>query len=178
MKAPATEKGFTLIESLFTILVIGIALTSLIVTWSKSAVRSADPYWQVQTATIGKLYLQQLTHLNFDEHSQPQKGCRMEAGTLSDSLLTTACSPQEAFGPDEGESRDQFDDVDDFNQLTEAPQSMTGVLESYTGYSVNILVDYAGTDFDLPLQQLKKVEIKVTTPQGNEQRFVTYRGNY
>ena len=69
MKALASNRssnnGFTLIESIFTIAIIAIAMTSLIAVWSKSVVRSADPYWQTQVAALGKIYLADVAKQDF-----------------------------------------------------------------------------------------------------------------
>jgi len=66
MKANASESGFTLIESIFTITIIAIAMTGLVAVWSNAASRSADPLWQSQTRALGKFYLNQLETLKFD----------------------------------------------------------------------------------------------------------------
>lgn len=60
MKAPASESGFTLIESIFTIVIIAIAMTGLVAVWSNATSRSADPLWQSQTSALGKFYIHQI----------------------------------------------------------------------------------------------------------------------
>lgn len=57
MKAPVSESGFTLIESIFTIVIIAIAMTGIVAVWSSAVSRSADPLWQSKTAALGKFYL-------------------------------------------------------------------------------------------------------------------------
>lgn len=66
MKAPASESGFTLIESIFTIVIIAIAMTGLVAVWSNAASRSADPLWQSQTNALGKFYIHQVQAHPFD----------------------------------------------------------------------------------------------------------------
>ncbi len=65
LNTPSSNQGFTLIESIFTIAIIAIAMTGLIAMWSKSVVRSADPYWQTQVAALGKIYLAQVAQQDF-----------------------------------------------------------------------------------------------------------------
>ncbi|NQZ32429.1 MAG: type II secretion system protein [Oceanospirillaceae bacterium] len=60
MKAPVSESGFTLIESIFTIVIIAIAMTGIVAVWSSAVSRSADPLWQSQTASLGKFYVAQV----------------------------------------------------------------------------------------------------------------------
>jgi len=65
MKAPASESGFTLIESIITIVIIAIAMTGLVAVWSNAASRSADPLRQSQTSALGKFYIQQIHHQKY-----------------------------------------------------------------------------------------------------------------
>ena len=63
MPAPASEQGFTLIESIFTVAIIAIAMTGIIAVWSNAVSRSGDAYLQTKTSTLGAIYLDQIQHL-------------------------------------------------------------------------------------------------------------------
>ena len=162
MKARVSESGFTLIESVFTIVIIAIAMTALISVWSNAVVHSADPFWQTKTTALGRLYQAQIAAQRFDEIACASRGNK--------------CSTQ--FGPDL-ESRGDFDDVDDYHNLLELASDTQGrEIAGYEGYQISVQVSYAGADFALAEQRLKKISIEITTPQGNMQQFVSYRGNY
>jgi prepilin-type N-terminal cleavage/methylation domain-containing protein len=51
-------------------------------------------------------------------------------------------------------------------------------LLGYVGFKVKINVSLAGSDFSLAEEQIKKVDLLITTPLGKKQHFVTYRGRY
>jgi len=57
----------------------------------------------------------------------------------------------------------------DFNQ-----QSLHG----YQGFGVLLTVEFAGEEFSLTQNSLKKTTINITSPLGNQQQFVTYRGDW
>lgn len=161
MKARAAETGFTLVESLLSIVIIGIALSGLIAAWSHSVSRSSDPYAQVKMMAIAQLYRAQMAPLAYDEKD-------------SCNAATWNCS---SVMGNEGERRSQFDDIDDFNALNEAVESIAGESKSdYRGYQVAISVSYAGGDFALAPQALKKVSLKVSDSNGQSQLFTYYRG--
>lgn len=63
MPAPASEQGFTLIESICTIAIIAIAMAGIIAVWSNAVSRSGDAYLQTKTSTLGAIYLDQIQHL-------------------------------------------------------------------------------------------------------------------
>ena len=67
MKVSASESGFTLIESIFSFVIIAIAMTGLVAVWSNAASRSADPFWQSQTSALGRLYIEEIHALGFSE---------------------------------------------------------------------------------------------------------------
>ncbi len=162
MKARVSESGFTLIESIFTIVIIAIAMTALVAVWSNAVVHSADPFWQAKSASLGRIYQQQIAAQRYDE---------------------LACAPRElkcsaSLGP-ERESRGEFDDVDDYHNLLEQASDALGQpIADYDNYQISVQISYAGDDFDQTSQRLKKISIEITTPQGEIQQFVSYRGNY
>lgn len=132
MKALAYNRGFTLIESVFTIAIIAIAMTGLIAIWSKSVVHSADPYWQSQTNSLGKVYLNQITQ-------QP------------------------------------FSSLDEYAATVNSQANSQ--IKNYPLFKVRIKLQNAGSEFALASAQLKKVLLTVTSPTGDSQLFVTYKGD-
>jgi MSHA pilin protein MshD len=80
MKAPASESGFTLIESIVTIVIIAIAMTGLVAVWSNAASRSADPLWQSQTSALGKFYIQQIHRQKYSAIKDYEGGIKALSG--------------------------------------------------------------------------------------------------
>lgn len=171
MKAPASESGFSLIESILTIVIISISLVVLISAWSGAAKRSGDPFWHAKAAYLGQAYIEEILTKRYDENTP--------VGGLP-ACTTATCTAEASFGPEGSESRATFDDVDDYDGLSETPsENALGVVrDEYNSYQVEVNVSYAGTDFSRPDRTLKLIEVLVTPPGETTQRFTVYRGNY
>jgi len=168
MKAPVSESGFSLIESILTIVIISISLVVLVSAWRTAATRSGDPFWHAKAAYLGQAYTEEILTKRFDENTP--------VGGLP-ACTTATCSA--VLGP-EGETRNQYDDVDDYHGLDEAPSiNALGVVRpEYNNYRVSVTISYAGGDFGRPARTLKRVNVTVTPPGETPQQFVAYRGNY
>ena len=99
----SAERGFSLIELLLTIVIIGIALSVMISAWRTPLRHSAEPLWQLQSRHLGERYLNQVLQSRYDEHCQKP---------------TQTCTAAEDFGPEQ-EPPGQFDDIDDYHGVTE-----------------------------------------------------------
>ena len=167
------QRGFTLIELIITIIVTSIAFTALSV-WMLGANRdSVDPVVSMRAATLGQAYLEEILSKRFDEQNSPGGVPRCnEAGQ-------PACTATASFGPD-GETREFFDDVDDYHGLSESPprNNFGNARSQYNNFSVTINVSYDGGTFGLAAQELKRIEVTVRTPSGFPFVFTAYRGNF
>ena len=126
------QAGFTLIEIIVTIVVIGIAATALTSVVTSLTRGSADPVIQQQATTLAEAYLEEILLRSFDD---PQGG---ETGT------------------DEGEpGRATYDDVKDYRSLAVGPAAdqFGTPIAALSSYTVTVNVDdislngiAAGTD--------------------------------
>lgn len=175
MKARASESGFSLVETVLTIVIISISLVVLISAWSGAAKRSGDAFWQAKTAYLGQAYLEEVMTKRFDENTPVGGIPACTSATCSAVLGVDKLSDGVTDEP-----RAQFDDVDDYNGLVESPSvNALGIVRpEYARYQVAIAVSYAGADFGRPARTLKKISITVTPPGEAPQLFVVYRGNY
>lgn len=166
------QRGFTLIELIITIIVTAIAFTALSV-WMLGANRdSVDPVISMRAATLGQAYLEEILSKRFDEQNSP-------GGIPRCNDDGPACTSAANFGPD-GETREFFDDVDDYHGLSESPprNNFGNARSQYNNFSVAISVNYDGGTFGLPVQELKRIEVTVRTPSGFPFVFTAYRGNF
>lgn len=163
--------GYSLIELVITITVTSIVIVLFYAYMSQQQLRSVSPVTQVKAAQLAQAYLEEISLKRFDENSPAGNGqpCNSPSAAL--------CSA--ALGSD-GETRALFDDVDDYNGLADAPprDALDNVRSGFTGYSVSATVSYAGGDFGFAAQDMKRIELTVTTPQGAAFVFSQYKGNF
>lgn len=175
MSVDARQRGFSLVELIVTIVVTAIALTALGVGLLNANRASVDPVISMRAAALGQAYLDEVLSKRFDEHTGLGGVTRCgEAGQ-------PACST--SLGPDSGEDRSSFDDVDDYHGLDESPpQNALGEVENrYDGFRARISISYAGGEFAgfaLSAADLKRVTVTVTAPMGTDFVFTAYRGNF
>lgn len=165
------NKGFTLVETVIAIAVFAVAMTIIIVAFNPAARQSADPILQVRAAELAQAYMEEILGKRFDENSGVGSSTRCgEAGQ-------PACSG--ALGPEGGESRATFDDVDDYHNLTEPPTDATGNPRANysSSYSVSITVSYAGADLGLNANDAKRVDLVIQAPNQSGYNFTFYKTN-
>jgi MSHA pilin protein MshD len=173
--------GFTLVELVIGIVVFSIALTlftSLIV---PQAIRSVDPIFQVRAAELGQSLINEITSKSFDEKSDRTGG---------ETLCDATCIGSINLGPDSGESRANFDDVDDYNGLNVSDGNIKNSLNEttilngsnlYQGFRLKVSVVYdAAMDgtADTVVGNTKLVTVTVTTPNDEDIIFSSFRSNY
>lgn len=166
-------KGFTLIELIITIVVISIALAAMLGAFSSSMARSADPMWRNKTIKLAQLYMDEILSKRYDE-STPIGG--VPAATA------VSCQP---FSADTGElnNRALYDDVDDYDGLSERPVGVNGALDaSYDNYQVAVTVtcDNAAGAVNSNGANIhaKRIEVAVTPPGKSAMQFFVYKGNF
>ncbi|NQD37291.1 type II secretion system protein [Permianibacter sp. IMCC34836] len=171
-----TSTGFSLIELIVTIVVTAIALTALGVGLLTASRNSADPIVSMRAATLAQAYLDEILSKRFDENNA--SGGVTRCGETGQPACTVT------LGAEAGETRANYDDVDDYHGLNESPPiNALGTAQSnYDGFRVQISVGYAGSDFNagfgLLQPALKKITVTVTAPIGGSFVFAAYRGNF
>lgn len=205
MPAINLQRGFTLVELIIGIIVFAIAMSIVTVLVAPSASRSVDPMMQVRAAELAQSLLNEISAKSFDENSDRLNGqirCNEDLsdppnGNADDSGIGERnCTDDEALGPD-GEERDEFDDVDDYDGLTE-PDTDAGIDEIrnstgqdlvvnnrslYHGFVAQVRVFYDGNFDGAPdewsiAQNTKLIQVTITTPTNQTYQFTTYRSNF
>ncbi|QXO17108.1 MULTISPECIES: prepilin-type N-terminal cleavage/methylation domain-containing protein [Vibrio] len=190
------QRGFTLIESIVVMVIIGLAMVTLVSFLYPQVERSATPHYQTRAANLGQSMMSQILALGFDENSDFDGGFLRcgEAGA-------EACTPPESLGRDgnstPGESSpDQFNDVDDYigcwysdrasdcgsNPDVYPLANVLGqdVSANYRHFTVTVAVSYAGSNYQplAAVTALKQIRLTVDTGGYGQYQFVAYRGNY
>ncbi len=177
MRRRAERSGFTLVELVVGIALIGSVVALLVALVYPQLLRSVDPLFIQRAAALGQSLAEEVLAKPFDELT-PLGG-------------VPPCNPCSAvLGVDAGElGREDFDDVDDFNFYCGNPgdrfavENALGLTpDDYSGFSMRICVDYDG-DYDGVADtdsNAKRVTIDVWPPgdRSDAVRFEFYRGNF
>ncbi len=143
MRPDAKQSGLTLIEMVLTIVILAISIITITGMLSSGVGRSADTTLELRSASLAQSYLDEILGKRFDEHSSPRgiPPCR------------TNCTDEVDFGPDGGETRARFDDVDDYHGLDEGEGQLTPLQDSegntrtgYENFRVRVSVRYMEID--------------------------------
>lgn len=181
--------GFTLIEMVIGIIVFSIALALFASLIIPQAIRSVDPIFQVRAAELGQSLINEIASKSFDENSSRTGGLVRCNEIDPITLVLTPCSVINSItnsNIEEGiNNRNQFDDVDDYNNLNESGDDIKNALGNtsglYAGFNVLVSVAYdANMDGipDVAIGNTKLITVIVTTPNSEDIIFSTFRSNY
>ena len=134
--------------------------------------------WQSKVAYLRQAYLEEILSRRYDALTP-----------LGGAPVCGPCTPEADFGPETGENRQTFDDVDDYHGLSESAVGLfnelvtSGGIASYRGYQVDINVSYVGATYFAvgDEEEIKQIQVVVTPPTNTGQSPVTFtalRGNY
>lgn len=169
--------GFTLIELIIGIVVLSISLSIISTLIVPAEQKSADQIHQVKAAELGQGFLNDISARAFDEKSD-RSGGRVRCGEPNDG--SNDCTAEVDFGPELGEnSREDYNDVDDFNGYNETKDALgLGLDSSYSNFTVDVVVQYAGGDLGLADNLAKRITVTITTPLGTAIQFATHKANF
>lgn len=129
-----TQRGFSLVELVIALVVLGAASAGVLLIFAEATARSADPQIRAQTRAVSEAYMDEIL---LQAYADPDGG--------------------ETGGAESDESRGSYDDVWDYRDVgTEAPTNQFGSAISGLG-DYEVTVDIAGTVGGGP------AEITVTT---------------
>ena len=167
--------GATLVELVIAIAILAVAIVPLSMTLSYTASHSADSMIDVKVVELGQAYIEEILSKRFDENTA-------QGGSPPCSPGTTVCG---ALGPETGESRAVFDDVDDYHGIIDQPplDSLGIPRIGYDRFSVEVEVAYATaaeiTSYGLGnSSDAKRIRVRVSPPSGTAIEFDVYRGNF
>ena len=163
------KQGVTLIELVIVVAILAIALTAVTQLLSRTNVRGAYTYNETMAIELGQSYIAEITSKRYDENSP--------IGGVPPCGATSAASCTTSLGLDESESRATYDDVDDYNGLTDdppmRPNSLGGVeaRPGYDNFRVDVSVNQASSF-------AKKITVSVTQPNDETIDFTVYKTNF
>ncbi|MDD8060251.1 MULTISPECIES: type IV pilus modification PilV family protein [Shewanella] len=161
-------KGFTLIELVIGMMVIGVAIVMLTSMLFPQADKASATLQRVRSAELAHSVMNEIWGKRYDQNTNANGGvpaCNSGAG------LTCSTS----MGND-GESRDAFNDVDDYHGLNETSNMLDSsqtYAQAYSGFKLAVTVSYLDTT-----QAEKLITVDVTTPSNEVITYQTVRSNY
>lgn len=174
-----TIRGFTLIEIIVGLVAISASFVILTVIIFPQAQRSAEPILQIRASALGQAFLDEIMGRSFDENSD-RVGGEIRCGEDG-----TTCTLTADFGPDDTETRPNFNDVDDFHELElstgieDALGTDLGALYSNFSYAINVCYSNAqGECQGGTITNYKRIQVTITTPFGQDFTFSGIRGNF
>lgn len=184
MNRGGTSNGLTLVESVLSIIIVGIMLVAALRTLGATALAKNIQYHQQTAARLAHELMAEIIPTDYEE-----PGARSTIILESGAGTTVSLDPSEGitttkFGTETGESlggtRQHFDDVDDYNGWSSSPpQTVTGAtIANTTGWSRAVVVTWvqpatlavSGVDTGLKL-----ITVTVTDPRGVETTLVSLR---
>ncbi|MBF7073699.1 prepilin-type N-terminal cleavage/methylation domain-containing protein [Glaciecola sp. MH2013] len=181
--------GFTLIELIVGILIFAVAMVSVINFLQPQVRKGIDPIWQVRAASLAQSLSSEITAKAFDENSNLAGGAT-RCGENDSSATFVNCTSAANLGPDAGENRELFDDVDDYNGFNFSGANILSSLglgtsvngnNIYNGFTAQVSVIYdANLDgiADTAPGNKKLVLITITTPGGEQISASAVKGNF
>lgn len=181
----SSDSGFTLVEVIMGIVVMAIAVTFLISVLAPQARNSVRPVMEVKAAELAQTLMNEILAKSYDENSD-HDGSRWRC---DETIVVTINPCTTVIGPETGETRQHFDDVDDYdtaggqlsgNQLLNSSGTIIGT--RYPGFAVQIEVSHDANGFNGSsagaVNVAKRIDIIVTLPEGYSLTFSAWRGNY
>ena len=164
LKLRHNNRGFSLIELVITILVLGIALSALSTSLFSNIGRNADPLWQSKATQLAQAYLDEILAMRYADAS-PLGGGSVGACNIDGNEADET-------------SRLLYDDVDDYHGLNESGDFLdTATSSDYSQYTINIqvrCVDHSNA----ASTNSKWILLTITAPGNNALRFSAFRGDF
>lgn len=159
------QTGATLVELVITIVIISVAIAGTVGAFSLIAGRSADPLNQTRAVALAQIYMDEILGRGYDE-ATPVGGVPKAPGCN--------VNTEEA-------DRADYDDVDDYNAITDAtPENAEGdsLVADYNNFRISVAVQCAGAEVGLAGDDAKRIDLAITDPSGQGYNFSVYRANY
>ncbi|PSU47013.1 pilin protein [Photobacterium frigidiphilum] len=200
IKSVIKSKGFTLIEGIIAIVIMGIAMVTLTSFLFPQIEQSATPHYQARASALANAYMTEILARKFDHNSDDNgERFRCDDNAYPDFPLTTPPPPicTIALGPD-SENRAQLNDVDDYigcwvgenRTCTDDRGKITDVVgievnDQYKNFVVSVDVFYDANhdnqadDASVKANRRhKRINLTVDAGRYGTYQFSAYRSNY
>jgi MSHA pilin protein MshD len=176
-----TSRGFTLIELVVFIAIVGAGVAGTLLAYDLSARGSADPVVRKQALAIAESMLEEIQQMPFTY-------CDPDDPAVSTAVNAAACATAEAMGPEGGETRynvsTPFDNVNDYHGYNTATETPTGIKDitsapvaGLANYDVAVTVTAEALGV-VPADNALRITVTVTGPTNITVTVDGYRTRY
>ncbi len=169
------QSGFSLIETILVIVLLGVAVAGMAAMFLNNVSKSHEPYLRQRALAVATAFMDEILRKRWDNNSPLGGGC-VNTGTA---LCSSGPAPA-GIGSEEV-SRSDWDDIDDFNAIgnQSPPQDSSGsAMPGYGGFTVSVTVSQPGAWNGVPAVDVKRIEVQVTSNNGETISLSAYRVNF
>jgi MSHA pilin protein MshD len=176
----ARQSGFTLIELVIVIIVIGVGVAGLTLAMHTATVESVDPLFQQQSNAIAQSYMEEVMLKSFCDPDD-----FASAATCPTSCVSSACGA--GCGTNQEASRDLYDNVCDYDGLVNngAVDHTGSAITGLGDYTINVTVDdgssgnFTFNGLSATSGEVVRIDVEVTHgASGAGAELTAYRVNY
>jgi len=172
----SSQAGFTLIETIIVIVLVGAMMAGMTSLFMNNVGNSHRPYLRQKALAVANAFLDEILRKQWNEATPLGGGC-VNTGSGS-----CAAGPAViAIGVDGTESRATFDDIDDYNGLNQTPpqNSLGAAMPGYAGYTVAVSVVQPGAVWNgVPVLDARLITVSVTSSSNETMTVSAYRVNF
>lgn len=169
------QAGFTLIETIIVIVLVGAMMAGMTSLFVTNVGNSHRPYLRQKALAVANAFMDEILRKRWNEATPLGGGC-VNTGS-------GACPAGPAaigIGAD-GETRATYDDIDDYNGLNQSPpqDSSPAAMPGYTGYTVAVAVTQPAAAWNgVPAADVRLITVSVTSPSNETIAVSAYRVNF
>ena len=182
----SSDNGFSLLELVMTIIILSF-ISLILIPLFKSVTSGGDPVIRARGVALGQALMDEIMNKKWDENTP------MGGGPLNTTESSRGSDAAGAIGPEPGETRPDYDDVDDYDGLFEQDsfKDQNDTSFALRGYSRKAEVTYipsdtavitatspAGSRAAAAATDTKRVTVTVTMPNGESFSLVSLKCNY
>jgi MSHA pilin protein MshD len=174
MSSSRQSRGFSLIEVVVFIVVVGIAVAGMAVIYNRLTLASVDPLVRKQAVAIANSLMEEI-------QLQPFTYCDPDDPAVFTAASALGCTTAEGIGVEGAETRYgntgplflRYDNVSDYNGFSMPPFTTinNSPISNLTGYTASVVVAEASADFagpgGVPLNEALRITVTVKNPLAN-----------
>jgi MSHA pilin protein MshD len=168
------QAGFTLIELVIVIVLVGALMAGMTALFVSNVGHSHRPFLAQRTLAVANAMMDEILHKQWNEATPTGGGC-VNSGSGS-----CPAGPAAVVIGNDGESRANYDDIDDYNGLNQSPpQDSSGTaMPGYSGFSVSVSVTQPAAAWNgVPAADVRLITVRVTSSSGETLSLSAYRVN-